>query len=87
MNPLRTVRDAVALPFSALFVVAVCVAINAFTSPGHWWAQWVALGMGIAVFAAWARALKLAIAAGGLAWLAHVLLRQRAVDTARHRTD
>lgn len=87
MNPIRTVRDAITLPFTALFVVGVCFAINAFASPGHWWVQWVALGMGIAVVCAWARALKLAIAAGGLAWLAHVLLRQRASDATRSRMD
>lgn len=87
MNPFRTVRDAITLPFTALFVVALCVAINAFTSPGHWWAQWVALGMGIAVLAAWGRALKLALAAGGLALLAHLVLRGRAHVAERHRAD
>lgn len=67
MNPLRTIREAVTLPFTAVFVVGLCVAINWWTSPGHWWAQWVALGMGIAVLCAWWRALKLAVAAGLLA--------------------
>jgi len=67
MNPVRTVRDAVTLPFTAVFVVGLCAAINWWTSPGHWWVQWVALGMGIAVAAAWWRALKLAVAAGALA--------------------
>ena len=69
MNPLRTVREAITLPFTAVFVVGLCVAINWWTAPGHWWAQWVALGMGIAVLAAWWRALKLAAAAGVLALL------------------
>jgi len=87
VNPFRTLRNAVTLPFTALFVVGVCVAINAFTSPGHWWAQWVALGMGIAVIAAWGRALKLAIVAGGLAWLAHGVLRQRADDMGPRRAE
>lgn len=69
MNPLRTLHEAITLPFTALFVVGLCLAINWWTSPGHWWVQWVALGMGIAVAVAWARALRLAIAAGLLAVL------------------
>ena len=28
------------------------------TSPGHWWFQWVAFGMGIAVIVAFARAAR-----------------------------
>lgn len=59
MNPLRTVSDALSLPFKAVGVVAVCVVINLMTTPGHWWVQWVALGMGIAVLSAWWRAVKL----------------------------
>jgi hypothetical protein len=56
--PLTDTFDAVASLFRFVFVVGLCFAINAVTSPGHWWAQWVALGMGIAVFVAWARAIK-----------------------------
>jgi hypothetical protein len=65
MNPLRfitrPVRDltqAVLMPFKALFVVGLCFAINWATTPGHWWFKWVALGMGIAVLVAWARAAR-----------------------------
>jgi hypothetical protein len=65
MNPLRFVTrpvgnlvDAVVMPFKALFVIALCGAINAMTSPGHWWFKWVALGMGIAVLVSWARAAR-----------------------------
>ena len=67
MNPFRTIHEAVTLPFTAVFVVGLCFFINWMTSPGHWWVQWVALGMGIAVICAWARAIKLAIIAGLLA--------------------
>lgn len=69
MNPIRTLRDAITLPFTAIFVVGICAVINWTTAPGHWWVQWVMLGMGIAVIAAWARAIKLLIAAGALAAL------------------
>lgn len=67
MNPFRTVNDAITLPFKAVFVIAICFFINWITSPGHWWVQWVVLGMGIAVISAWSRALKLAIITGLLA--------------------
>ncbi len=76
MNPIRAITrpagnlvDAVVMPFKALFVVGLCALINAMTTPGHWWFKWVALGMGIAVVVAWARAAKTLI---GLALVAAV---------------
>lgn len=69
MNPLRTVHDAITLPFTALGTIGLCFAINWMTSPGHWWVQWVVLGMGIAVVTAWWRALKLVVVAALLAVL------------------
>jgi hypothetical protein len=65
MNPLsiltRPVSDVFSL-FSSIgrfiFVVGLCYFINAMTSPGHWWAHWVAFGMGIALIVAVARAFK-----------------------------
>ena len=76
MSPLRFVTrpvgnliDAVVMPFKALFVVGLCALINSMTSPGHWWFKWVALGMGIAVLVAWARAARTLI---GLALVALV---------------
>ena len=59
MNPLHTVSEAISLPFKAIGVIGLCLVINVMTSPGHWWVQWVVLGMGIAVISAWWRALKL----------------------------
>ena len=65
MNPLKALFrpvdhlvDAVVMPFKALFVVGLCGLINAMTWQGTWWVKWVALGMGIAVVVAWARAAK-----------------------------
>jgi hypothetical protein len=66
VNPIKTLREAVTLPFTAIFVVGICTFINWTTTPGHWWVQWVILGMGIAVISAWARAIKLLVAAGAL---------------------
>ena len=67
MNPFRSLGDAVTMPLRAVFVVRLCFVINWMTAPGHWWVQWVILGMGIAVLSAWARAFKLLFAAGALA--------------------
>jgi UDP-N-acetylmuramyl pentapeptide phosphotransferase/UDP-N-acetylglucosamine-1-phosphate transferase len=73
MNPVKAVADltkAVMFPFTSLFVVGLCGAINWMASPGHWWVQWVAFGMGVALLCVWARALKTVIVAGLLAGLA-----------------
>jgi len=78
MNPVKAIEDitkAVTFPFTALFVVGLCAFINWFTSPGHWWVQWVAFGMGIAVLCVWARALKAAIGAGMLAGAGYLAYR------------
>ena len=68
-RPVSNLVDAVVMPFRALFVIGLCGFINAMTSPGHWWFKWVALGMGIAVLVAWARAARTLI---GLALVAVV---------------
>jgi hypothetical protein len=45
------------------------------TSPGRWWVQWAALGIGIAWFIALFRVMRAIILVGGLAalgtWLAN----------------
>jgi hypothetical protein len=74
LNPLKVFTDAIALPIRAVFVVLICGIINYTVSPGVWWFKWVALGMGIAVLCAWARAFKaliLAVGVIGLAGLAY----------------
>ena len=78
MNPLRPIghlAKAVTFPFTALFVVGLCAFINWFTSPGHWWVQWVAFGVGIALLCIWARALKTLVGAGILAGLGYLAYR------------
>lgn len=86
MNPVSTVSRAITLPFTAVFVVGLCFVINWMTAPGHWWVQWVALGMGIAVVVAWARALKLLLAGGALVVLGNWAY-QRWGDEGRRRVD
>ena len=61
MNPLTAVSDitkAITYPFRMMFVVGLCAFINFFTSPGQWWFQWVAFGMGIGLLVVWARAIR-----------------------------
>jgi hypothetical protein len=55
--------------FKAPFILALLFVINLMTSPGHWWVQWPALGIGIAWFIALFRVLRALILAGGLAAL------------------
>lgn len=58
MRPIRDLTRAVTMPFKALFIVGLCAVINLMTSPGHWWFQWVALGLGIATLIALARGVR-----------------------------
>jgi hypothetical protein len=67
MRPIHDLTQAVTMPFKALFVVGLCAAINAMT-PGPWWFQWVALGMGIATVVALAKGIRTALLLGLVAW-------------------
>ena len=87
MNPITAINDiakALIYPFRMLFVVGLCFFINDMTSPGHWWFQWVAFGMGIGLVVAWARALRiLGVAAltAGIALLVYRWFRRRQAAT------
>lgn len=43
-GPLRRVKFLITAPF----IVLMLFVINVMTSPGEWWVQWAALGIGIA---------------------------------------
>jgi hypothetical protein len=73
---LRTLR-AVKFLVKAPFILLLLVVINAMTSPGHWWVQWAALGLGIAWVACLLRVMKAAVLVGGATALATMLLRRR----------
>jgi len=64
----RTMRS-VGFLFKAPFILALLFVINLMTSPGHWWVQWAALGIGIAWLIALFRVMRAVIVAGGLAAL------------------
>jgi hypothetical protein len=62
--------------FTAPLILALLFAINLMTSPGEWWVQWAALGLGIAWFISLLRVVKALVLAGGLAALGAYLARR-----------
>ena len=62
--------------FVGPLVLLLLVIINVMTSPGHWWVQWPALGIGVAWVISLLRVLRTAILLGGLAALV-AYLRKR----------
>jgi hypothetical protein len=65
---IETLRD-IKFLFTAPLILALLFVINWMTSPGDWWVQWAALGLGIAWVIALFRVLRAAILVGGLAAL------------------
>lgn len=78
---LRTVRS-IKFLFTAPFILVVLVLINWMTTPGHWWVQWAALGIGIAWVLALFRVMRAIVLVGGLAALG-AWLAQRSKDETR----
>ncbi len=73
----RTLR-AVRFLFVGPMLLAMLFVINLMTSPGHWWVQWAALGIGIAWVISLFRVLSALVLAGGLvALLAYFRKQQR----------
>ena len=64
---------AVANDFKFLFIAPMILAllclINWMTSPGEWWVQWAALGLGIPWAICMIRVMRAAVIVGGLAAL------------------
>jgi len=68
---------AVKFLFLAPIILAFLFAVNLMTSPGEWWIQWAALGLGIAWVFSLARVVRAIIVAGGLAALGAYLVSRR----------
>jgi hypothetical protein len=68
---------AVRFLFIGPLVLAVLVIVNLMTSPGHWWVQWAALGIGIAWVISLFRVMRALILLGGLAALIAYLRKNR----------
>lgn len=71
---IKTAR-AVKFLFTGPLILGLLVIINLMTSPGHWWVQWPALGIGIAWVISLLRVLRALILVGGVAALIAYLRR------------
>lgn len=58
-------------------ILAFLFVINLVTSPGHWWFQWAALGIGIVWVISLLKVLRAFLLVGGLAGLAAYLNRRQ----------
>ena len=58
---------AVKFLFVGPLILILLVVINSVTSPGHWWVQWPALGIGIAWVISLFRVALAIVALGGIA--------------------
>jgi hypothetical protein len=56
-------------------ILGMLFVINLVTSPGHWWVQWAAFGIGIAWVISLMRVIRSVIVVGGLAALAYIAYR------------
>ncbi len=63
--------------FVGPLILALLVVINLMTSPGNWWVQWAALGIGIAWVISLIQVVKAVVLAGGLAALGAYLASRR----------
>ena len=55
--------------FVGPLILLMLVVINVVTSPGEWWVQWAALGIGIAWVVSLLRVVRAVVIAGGVAAL------------------
>ncbi len=62
---MKTLR-ALKFLFVGPIILVVLAVINLMTSPGDWWVQWAALGIGIAWVISLIRVIFAAIVAGGV---------------------
>jgi len=63
--------------FVGPLILLLLVVINVMTSPGHWWVQWPALGIGIAWVISLFRVVATVIAIGGIAAFVAYLSRSK----------
>jgi hypothetical protein len=75
-NPFAIV-GAVKFLFIGPIILAFLFVVNWMTSPGDWWVQWAALGIGIAWMINFLRVLKVALMVGGIAALVNYITNRR----------
>ena len=61
--------DSLKFLFVGPLILAFLFVVNWLTSPGEWWVQWAALGIGIAWVISLFRVLAAAVVVGGIAVL------------------
>jgi len=71
-GPLRRVKFLITAPF----IVLMLFVINVMTSPGQWWVQWAALGIGIAWVINLFKLIRDIVLLGGLAAFGAYLLNR-----------
>jgi len=81
---LRTVR-AVRFLVTGPIILAALVVINLMTTPGNWWVQWAALGIGIAWILSLVRVIRTMVLLGGLLALIAYLKKKKEEPSIRHR--
>ena len=64
--------------FTGPIILAFLAILNVVTSPGQWWVQWPALGIGLAWFISLFRVIRAMVIVGGLAALIAYLRENRA---------
>ncbi len=72
--------------FTAPLILALLFVINLATSPGDWWVQWAALGMGIAWVVCLLRVARTVLVVGGLAALGAWLWKRESTGKAAEAT-
>lgn len=73
-GPLRRLKFLVMAPF----IVLMLFVINVMTSPGEWWVQWAAFGIGIAWVITFFKLIRDIVVLGGLAAFGAYLLNRHA---------
>jgi hypothetical protein len=73
--PFATLR-ALKFLFVGPVLLVFLALVNLMTSPGHWWVQWAALGIGFAWVISLFRVLRAAVLVGGIAALIAYLRRR-----------
>jgi hypothetical protein len=72
----RSLLHSVSFLVKGPLILLMLFVINLMTSPGHWWVQWAALGIGIAWVFSLLRVLRAGLLVGGLATLVALLSRR-----------
>ena len=69
--------DAFRFLFVGPLILLLLLVINWLTSPGDWWVQWAALGIGIAWVISLLRVVRAAVVVGGLSALGLYLWKRQ----------